>query len=300
MDTLVPADTEQECSMSFNWRALPGEELEQHFNPRVACPDVEQHLARYAALSAEARRGLPGRYDIRYGERPKETLDVHEPDDRHSARPLVLFIHGGYWRALDKSDHSFVVPSVLDTGAVVANINYDLCPTVTLDVIVEETARAVRFCHANAAKWGADPGAMVLMGHSAGAHLAAAMLQRRWRHDELAPGAIRGVAALTGVYEPQVILGVSVNEEAQIDADTAARHDCLARTFILKPPVVLAVGGDEPEGWIAQTTDFAAHCRGAGLDTREQVLPGGNHFTVLDRAVDPADDLYRVVTGLWR
>jgi len=286
--------------MSFNWRDLPAAELERHFNPRVACPDAQDHIDRYAARSAEARRRVPGIYDLRYGERPKETLDVHAPANADGSRPLVLFLHGGYWRALDKSDHSFVAPPLLAAGAVVANVNYDLCPQVTLDVIVEETAAALRFCRRSAAEWGADPDALVLMGHSAGAHLAAAMLQREWPPDELPAAALRGVAAITGIYEPAVILGVSVNEEAQITQQVAARHDCLARGFSLTPRTVVAVGGDEPEGWRAQSEAFARTCEQAGIATRLLTVPGANHFTVLEQALSPGEPLHDAVRSLLR
>ncbi len=276
--------------MGFDWRALAAQELERHFNPRVAVPDAQAHLDRFAARSAAARGLIPGRYDLRYGKRSQETLDVHAPPGSEGL-PLVVFLHGGYWRALDKSDHSFVAPPLLQAGAVVANVNYDLCPTVTLDEMVEEIGNSLRFCAAHAESWGADPRRMVLMGHSAGAHLAAEMLLAD-------PPPARGIAALiglTGIYEPEIILGVSVNEEAQVTPETAARRSCLGRPFQLRPRALLAAGGDEPEGWRGQTTAFAAACRDAGLDTRSEIVPGANHFTVLERALDPADPLHGVL-----
>ena len=284
--------------MSFDWRALPPDEMEQHFNPRVAVPHAQQCLDAFAARSAAVRDAIPGRYDLRYGDGAKATLDLHAPADADGRNPLVLFFHGGYWRALDKSDHSFVAPAYLDAGAVVANVNYDLCPTVSLDVLVEQAAQALRFCRAQAAGWGADPDAIHLVGHSAGAHLAARVLQRAWPASEVPPGAVRSVAALTGVYEPQVILGVSINAEAQIDADTAARQDCLGKPFHLRPRMLVAAGGDEPPGWQAQSSAFAAACRDAGLDTRLETVPGGNHFTVLERAVTPGDPLCAAALAL--
>lgn len=283
---------------SLNWRELPPAELERHFNPRVAVPDAQRVLDRFAARSAEARKHIAGRYDIRYGPGPKSTLDLH--GSGAGARPLVVFIHGGYWRALDKREHSFVVPPLLDAGAVVANLNYDLCPDVTLDQMVESIAAAVRFCHAEAAGWGADPRHMVLIGHSAGAHLAAAMLQRRWPAAQLPAGAIRAVAALTGIYEPEIILGISVNAEARISADAAARHACLQRPFTMRPGMLVAAGADEPEGWIAQSEAFAAHCVAAGLSTRLHLVGDANHFTVLEHAFSDGHALRDAVFDLWR
>ena len=143
--------------MTFDWRSLSAEQMEQQFNPRVAVADAQARLDVYAARSAAARESIPGEYDLRFGEGEKETLDLHRPAGRTERVPLLLFVHGGYWRALDKSDHSFVVPPLLDAGVAVANINYDLCPTVTLDTMVEQMARALAFCQRNAADWGADP-----------------------------------------------------------------------------------------------------------------------------------------------
>lgn len=286
--------------MTFDWRGLPAETLEQHFNPRVACAGAQQHLDDFARRSAATRAHLPGRYGLRYGDGAKATLDVHAPDGADGAAPLVMFIHGGFWRALDKDDHTFVAPALLASGAVLANVNYDLCPTVTLDAMVEQIADAVRYCHAHAGEWGADGGRLFLVGHSAGAHLAAEMLQREWPRGEPAPGAIRGVAALTGIYEPEVILHLTVNAEARIAPEVAARRDCLARAFRLRPRMLVAVGGDEPAGWQAQSTAFAAACADGGLRTDTIVVPGANHFTILERALCDGDPLHAAVTGLWR
>lgn len=285
---------------SFNWRDLTPPDLEQHFNPRVAVPDAQQCLERFAQRSAEARKHIPGRYDLRYGPGPKATLDLHVPTGRGRAHPLVVFMHGGYWRALDKSDHSFVVPPILDAGAAVVNLNYDLCPHVTLDEMVEAIATALRFCHAHAARWQADPDHIILLGHSAGAHLAAAMLQRSWPESELRATAIRAVVALTGIYEPEVILGISVNAEARISADVAARHGCLQRPFTLHPRMLVAAGGDEPEGWTSQSEAFAAHCLAQGLSTEVQLVGGANHFTILERAIENGDPLRDAIFALWR
>ncbi len=287
--------------MGFNWRELLADELEAHFNPRASVSNVEQYLAHYIARSAQARAEMPGEYDIRYGKGEKQTLDLHALDLNVNSRPLVLFIHGGFWRGLDKSDHSFVVPPLLQTGAVVANVNYDLCPVVTLDTIVAEIAQAVAYCHHHAVEWGADPQAMYLVGHSAGAHLAAEMLLRDWsqagiKHD----GAIRGVAALTGVYEPEVILGISVNDEAKITPQTARERSCLDKQFRLYPEMLIAVGDGEPEGWVAQSESFADVCRTAGLSTRLKRVDGANHFTLLENAAQQGHPLHDDICGLWR
>lgn len=284
--------------MTASWRTLSDEEMERQFNPRAAVADTQERIDAFVSRSAAVRERVPGEYDLRFGSGPKETLDVHRTPGA-SGRPLVMFIHGGYWRGLDKSDHSFVVEPLLATGAVVANINYDLCPDIDLDEMVAQIGRAVRFCHGSAADWGADPQDLHLVGHSAGAHLAAEMLLGALEPAEPAAAAVRSLAGLTGIYEPEVILRVSVNEEAQIAPETARAHDCLTRPLRLRPRVVLAAGDAEPPGWIAQSRAFAGACIEAGLDTRYLGAPGCNHFTVLEEAIEPGTPLHAAVTGLW-
>src|SRR5262245_26945280 len=92
-------------TMTFAWREQPAPLLEQHFNPRVAVPHFQEVLGRYVARSAVARQRLPGVYDLRYGTRPQQTFDLHRAAASFSAPPLVLFLHGGCWRALGKRDH---------------------------------------------------------------------------------------------------------------------------------------------------------------------------------------------------
>lgn len=285
--------------MTFDWRNLPGDVVERHFNPRNTVPDPQALLDGYARKSAETRNEIRGRYDLRYGKGEKETLDLHLPCGAPNGT-LVVFIHGGYWRGLDKSDHSFVVPTFTEAGAVLANVNYDLCPSVTLDVMVGEIERAVLYCHGNAREWGADPARLFLVGHSAGAHLAASMLIDDWSRHGLPAGPIRGLVGLTGIYEPEVILRVSINEEARIAPEVAARHDCLARPPRGNARVLLAAGGDEPQGWIDQTRAYAAVCASAGLDAECVIVEGVNHFSLLERALTGGTPLNRSIHALIR
>ena len=285
--------------MTFDWRNLPNDDVERHFNPRNTVPDPQALLDEYARKSAETRNGIRGRYDLRYGKGEKETLDLHLPYGAPNGM-LVVFIHGGYWRGLDKSDHSFVVPTFTEAGVVLANVNYDLCPSVTLDTMVEEIERAVLYCHGNAREWGADPARLFLVGHSAGAHLAASMLINDWSRHDLPAGPIRGLVGLTGIYEPEVILRVSVNEEARVAPEVAARHDCLARPPRGNARVLVAAGGGEPQGWIDQTRAYAAVCASAGLDAECVIVEGVNHFSLLERAVTAGTPLNRSIHALIR
>ena len=152
------------------WQDLPAESLESIYNPRAAGPNVAAGMEQRASQSRAALERLVGQCqateDIRYGSGPKETLDLYQPlTPLSQPATLAVFIHGGYWRGGDKHDSALVIPPLLEAGAVVANLNYDLCPDISLDTMVEQIIRAVRYCHQHAPQWNADPDRLLLMGH---------------------------------------------------------------------------------------------------------------------------------------
>jgi arylformamidase len=129
--------------------------VEAGYNNRAAVPDHPQWFARWAEVSAAVRAERRPAMDLRFGPGPKETLDLFLPQGR--ARGTFLFLHGGWWRGLDKSDHSFVAPALVDAGYAVAVANYDLCPEVRIDDIVDEARRAVAWVAREGAAQGAHP-----------------------------------------------------------------------------------------------------------------------------------------------
>lgn len=286
--------------MAFDWRSADDATIERHFNPRVAVPDAEAVLTRYIERSAAVRRDIAGTYDLRYGPDGKQTFDLHPPADGASPAPLLVFIHGGYWRALDKSDHTFVVPAFTNAGFAVANVNYDLCPAVTLDRIVEEIRAAIEYIYRYASDLGGDPDRITLVGHSAGAHLAAMALAHDWTANGLPPQVIRAAALLSGIYEPAVVLRTSVNAEIGLTDAVAMRNDCIDRPPAYALPMLVAAGGDEPDGWQQQSIDYAAACRVDNYDLALTCVEGTNHFTLLEAAADPAHPLCQSIIRLGR
>lgn len=278
----------------MDWNALSGDALERALNPRVAVPDAETYLAAYAARAAEARARLPGRLDIAYGAAPGERLDVFAPEGAADA-PIQVFIHGGYWRALDKSDFSHLAAPLVAAGACAVMVGYDLCPTVTLDTIVREVRAAVRWAYENAASFGGDASRLFVSGHSAGAHLAAMAMAHDWAAEGLPGDVIKGVFAVSGVYALEPVTRISVNAEIGLDLDCARRNSPTLHPPGPVAPLVIAVGADEPAGWIAQSEDFYAACRARGVACRFMRVPGVHHFTIVDRLADGESALFRAL-----
>jgi acetyl esterase/lipase len=174
------------------------EYCEREYNARAMIPDHPRIFADWAERGAATRRQRAGLLDLPYGEAAAERLDLF-PTRRESA-PLLVYIHGGYWRSLDKSDFSWVAPPFVDHGIAVAVVNYGLAPGTPIEEMVRQMLRALAWLYRKADDLGFDPQRMHVAGHSAGGHLAAMMLAALWpRYDEDLPeDLVKGVLGVSG------------------------------------------------------------------------------------------------------
>ena len=153
--------------------------LSQLYNNRELVPDHPQYLARWAELSARARNTMTCYLDRRYGEAPGEMVDIFPA--RKGDGSCMMFIHGGYWRALDKKDFSSSRrPGSMPGIVSLAVVNYDLCPRVTMEEIVRQMLRASRWLWLHAEEFGMDQDRLYVAGHSAGGHLTAMLMCAIW------------------------------------------------------------------------------------------------------------------------
>jgi arylformamidase len=202
-----------------------------------------------------------------------------------------VFLHGGYWRALGKADHSFVAPAFVQAGAAVVVPDYALCPAVSIEQITLQTARAVAWAWRNAERFGGDPSRIVVAGHSAGGHLAAMMLSCRWPDlgGDLPRKLLRGGLSLSGLFDLEPI---RCTPFLQCDLRlTSASVRRLSPAFFPRPqhngPLLALVGGDESEEFLRQNRLIRDQWGPSAVPVCEAV-PGCNHFTVLHDFVDPA------------
>ncbi len=274
--------------MDTTWKTMTLREREEHFNPRVAVPSADAYLQRAATAAAAAREQLSrtSRFDIDYGDGPNQNLDVLRGSSSDQPAPVVVFIHGGYWRALDKNDHTHLALPFTRAGAVFVNLNYDLCPNVTVSEIAAEIRQGLEWSVRHAIDLGGNPDRIYLYGHSAGAHLAASLMAESDSSIGVRSDQIQGVFAISGIYEPEVVRSLSVNDEIGLDAAEAAKNDVLQRSLQHTWPTLVAVGGAEPSGWIEQSQAFAAHLEKYGVQAEFFVAQDCNHFTFLETLAD--------------
>lgn len=276
--------------------------IERGFNNRAAVPEHPRWFARWAELSAAAyaRADAAGRLvrDLRFGPGPKETLDLFLPSG--APRGTLLFIHGGYWRALDKADHAFVAPPFTEQGYAVAISNYDLCPAVSIATIVEQSRRAVAFLARDGAKHGAPSPNLVVAGHSAGGHLAAMMLATDWRPLGLDRDPVAAAASISGVHDLRLLPRASMNADLRLDAAQAAALSPALLAPVSRAPLLLAVGGDETSEFLRQTALMHDAWPGkAPAGAREPiVVAGAHHFNVVLELASAGTELARALAAL--
>jgi arylformamidase len=269
---------------------LSPELIERGYNNRAACPDYLQWFERWAAESEALRKRADARLDLRYGNAPRQTLDIFAAAQPRGA---LLFIHGGYWRTLDKSWHSFVAGPLLDRGVSVAVMNYDLCPAVGIPDIVLECREAVAWLARHGAEHGMPFERLVVAGHSAGGHLAAMLLATDWTRYGIAPQTIAAGASISGVFDLEPLVQVSFNSDLRLDAATARAMSPIHLSPGPAVPLLLAAGAQETSEFIRQTQllwDAWPGCRPAGA-SGPLLVPDTHHFSVLCDLGNPASEL---------
>jgi arylformamidase len=274
------------------WDGLSPEEHERQYNPQAAVPDFGASRARREPWNQRAAATLRAIRDIPYAEGALRDLDIY-PAPSGASAPVHVFFHGGYWRAQDKANFAFIAEPLVRHGITAVIANYPLCPAVTLDEIVAAARDAVAWVARNIARHGGDPARITLSGHSAGAHLVAAIMAEDWPARGLPADIVKGAVMISGIYDPAPAIRTTVNADIRLTPELAARHDHERIPPRLRCPAWIVAGGREPWHWIDQSFRYAHHLRRHGMDPGVLVCPGFHHFDILDQLGDAASPIMR-------
>ena len=265
------------------YRGYTQAELDAQYNnaPQAPGGDPEVYFARYREASRRARERFAGRLDLAYGEGPRERLDVFPAA---AGGPTWIFIHGGFWRRLDKSDFSFLAASFVPAGISLACVGYALAPQVGVAEIVRQCRTAAQWVFEHAHEWGGRPQRIFAGGHSVGGQLAALVA---------ATHPVVGLSSISGLHDLEPVLLSYVNEWARLRRDELPALNPVDRIPARSLPLLAAVGSEENDEFKRQNALFAEAWRTRGYPTAEMTVPGANHYTIAQMLGDPASTLAR-------
>jgi arylformamidase len=282
-------------------QATPHEDeyLDQQYNPRLRVPDFAAVFAGWKERARQARATTEARVDLAYGSEPAERLDFFPATG--GLRPLLLFLHGGYWRALDKDDFSWVAPPFVQAGVSVAVINYGLLPATSLAGIVQQVQRACIWLYNSADSLGIRATELVCSGHSAGGHLTAMMLGTNW--SGLSAGLPRslllGGVAISGLFDLEPLTRAPfLRDDLGLTAATALGLSPAHLPLMNDSPLVRALGALETDEFHRQSASieraWPTACRLPLIR-----LAGRNHMTACDALAEPAAELFAAARDLF-
>jgi len=247
-------------------------DLEAEYNNRARVPGHPAIIARWAAESKAHRNLNPPRV-IEYGPGERNTLDLFDAGEG----PAVMFIHGGYWQALDKSFFSNMARGLNAHGISVAAPSYDLCPNVRIGDIVEQMRAASVIVQR------ATNAPVIVAGHSAGGHISACLLATEAH--------VPAAYAISGLFELSPLITTSLNEKLGLDETEANALSPLLWPAPEGKTLDAVVGGDESGEYLRQSADIVRAWGEAGVATRYEEIEGADHFTVIDALSDPASPM---------
>lgn len=248
-------------------------DYDAQFDLRKRHPFGRFKVLENEARSVYARLILNNTIDVAYGPRTGQTLDVF-PSERHNS-PVFVFIHGGYFRALDKRQYSFLALPFVRHNFTVVNVNYDLSPNVPVREIVEQIYEAYRWIHDNAEEWNGDPNQIILCGHSVGALLAAKLISHL--SETAANNNVKACILLSGLYDLAPVQQSFLNSTLDLTDEDITRISPIFGT-VGALPTLLAVGENESHEFIRQSNNYADHMQKHGHASNLKLLANRNHY----------------------
>ena len=249
--------------------------------------------------SARARDELDCDLDVRFGPTRDETVDVF-PASRDGA-PVVVFIHGGWWRSLSSKEFSLLARGPVMSGCTTVITNYSLCPKVSIGEITRQSRAVIAWLHERADRYQGDPERIYVVGHSAGGHQVAMLAITDWTGEYgLPPDIVKGGLPISGLFDLRPFRYSWLQPKLLLTHDTIQRQSPLfnipeGRAL---PPLLVTLGGDESNEFHRQSDTFIEAWRSHAGDAQSLEQPGKDHVSAIAGLEDPDSPLCRGLLNL--
>ena len=262
--------------------------------------DVDAYEAAYQRMSdVVTQSNIEAYYGICYGAGANERLDVFPASSPEA--PVHIFIHGGYWREGDMAMWRFVANGVVRNDITLVLPTYDISKETRIGAIVGQVRKAFEWtCH-NIADYRGNPENITVSGHSAGGHLAAMLMATDWSNRALTNDKIKGVIAISGLFDMEAIRRCRFLREFYGIDLTREEVEVLSPNRLepyVKSPLLLPVGENETGEYLRNTRLLADTWKNKGFPVKPMVLPGHDHFSIMNELNDPASQLSSLIPDL--
>ena len=270
------------------------EELDEQYRVADAVDDYGVYARLYRRKSRAARDQLDPSLDVSFGPTIAEHLDIFPA--KQADAPVMVFIHGGYWRANSSKKFSFVATGLVEAGITTVVLNYALCPTVTIDEIVRQARAAVVWVSEHIEAYNGDSDQIYVAGHSAGGHLTGMLLTTNWEKEYGKPAdLIKGAIAISGLFDLAPFPYTWLQPKLQLTWGQVRRNSPIRHLPEAAPPLIVTYGGEEPPEMQRQSSAFLRAWRDAGLDGTHVAQPNDDHFSAITGFLEPDSTLLRAI-----
>jgi arylformamidase len=270
------------------------EEIDAQYNPELSVPDLKPYIEFFSGESQRARRALDCALDLRFGPTIDETVDVFPAASPGS--PVVVFIHGGYWRRLSSKEFSLAALGLVPAGCTVVVTNYSLCPKVRIDEITRQSRAVIAWLAREAGVYNGDADRIFVCGHSAGGQQVGMLVATDWTGAYGLPeNILKGGIPISGIFDLAPLRYSWLQPKVVLDHETIVRESPMLHIPDAGPPLLVTLGGDESEEFHRQSRDYLDAWCSRGLRGESFAQPGKNHFNAIEGLAEPESALCRSI-----
>lgn len=275
------------------------EDIDREYDVEAGVPDFTIYADLFVGESHNARERMDCMLDVRFGPTADETLDIFPATDPNA--PILVFIHGGYWRMLTSKEFSFTAMAPVANGYTVVVTNYSLCPKVSMEEITRQSRAAIAWLRTTDLEFNGDRDRIFVSGHSAGGQQTALLLGSDWESEYGLPqDTIKGGIMISGLFDLRPLRYSFVQPKLQLNYGTIEGQSPLFHLPESAPHILVSVGGEESAEFRRQSRDYLDAWTAAGLNGEYFEQAGKNHFTAIDGFLDPESSLFRKMDEFMR